>query len=305
MAGSIIRYPFHGKDAMVQVCDFVRTFPLQNRHVLDISWRISAPIINEGRDGAFWQDTQGRIVGFAAWQYYWAALDFFILPGPTEQEVEAAIFAWAEERMHERDVERGYPLSYCVEFRDDDDTRRQLVEAHGFLLEADDSYVLFQHTLDTLAQIPALPDGFTLRPLRGVEEVAAYAELHRAAFESTSMTPEWRARTLQTPQYRPELDLVISAPDGSLVGFCVGWFDADHQAGQIEPLGVHPHFHQYGFGRVLLLEMLRRFKEQGARRAFVETNLSFIPALRAYEAVGFQQVHTIRRKGKWANLHEQ
>jgi len=50
---------------------------------------------------------------------------------------------------------------------------------------------------------------------------------------------------------------------------------------------------------------LLRFKEQGAESAFVETNLARTPARRAYEAVGFQPIHTIRRKGKWANLIEQ
>ncbi|EFH82907.1 GCN5-related N-acetyltransferase [Ktedonobacter racemifer DSM 44963] len=286
---------------MLKVFDLVSSFPLVSRHTLDLPWRLSAPVINEGHDGSFWIDTNGRVVGFAAWQYYWAALDFFILPGPTKQEVEAEIFAWAEGRMRECDVERGYPLPYWVEFRDDDAERLQLVKAHGFVLEDNDSYTLFQHALDDLAPVPELSEGFVLRPLMGEQEVADYAELHRLAFESASMTSEWRARSLCTPQYRSDLDLVICAPDGLLAAFCVGWYDPGRHVAQIEPIGVHPRFRRHGLARTLLLTMLHRFKLYGATSAFIEPFSANMPIHRASEAVGFQRVHTIHRLGKWVN----
>lgn len=296
---TITRHAFRGEADLPRVLDLVRSMPFFCRHVIDLPWRLSSPVINEGRDGAFWEDTDGQVVGFAAWQYYWAVLDFFTLPGPQQQAVETDLFAWADGRFRERDEERRQPLPYWVEFRDDDQKRRQCVEAHGFLFDEHASYVFLQHSLVDLSAVPALPDGFRLRSLAGEQEAAAYAELHRAAFESTSMTPEWRARTIRTPQYRPELDLVVTAPDGALAGFCVGWFEPARRVAQIEPIGVHPRFHQLGLGRVLLLEMLRRFKEQGANSAIIETDVERTPARRAYESVGFQQRHTISHKGKW------
>lgn len=201
--------------------------------------------------------------------------------------------------MHERDEERGKPLLYWVDFRDDDHTRRQLVEAHGFLLAERDYYALFQHALNDLPPVPTLPDSFVLRTLAGEQETAAYSELHRAAFESTSMTPEWRARTLRMPQYRSDLDLVITAPDGSLAAFCVGWFEPVHKFAQIEPIGVHPHFQRRGLGRVLLLEMLHRFRAYGVASAFIEPSIDNAAIHRVCEIVGFKLMHTIRRKGKW------
>lgn len=119
------------------------------------------------------------------------------------------------------------------------------------------------------------------------------------------MTPEWRARTLLMPQYRRELDLVVVAPDKSLAGFCVGWLAPGRSVAQIEPLGVHPRFHKLGLSRVLLLEILHRFKEHGANQAFVETNVERTPARRAYESAGFKQIHTIHSVGKWINQPEQ
>lgn len=299
---TITLHPFRGEADMPRILDLIRSMPFSCRHVIDYPWRLCSPAIYEGCDAAFWEDSDGQVVGFAAWQYYWAALDFFILPGPQMQAVETDLFAWADERFRKCDEERGQPLPYWIEFCDDDQERRQLAEAHGFLFDEHDCYVTFQHSLVDLSPVPALPDGFLLRSLKGTSEAEAYAELHRAAFESTSMTPEWRLRTLRTPQYCPELDLVISAPDGSLAGFCVGWFEPSRRVAQIEPIGVHPRFHQHGLGRVLLLEMLRRFKEHGARSAIIETNVHRTPARRAYESVSFQQVHTIRCKGKWVNV---
>jgi hypothetical protein len=67
--------------------------------------------------------------------------------------------------------------------------------------------------------------------------------LHQAVFESKNMTLPWRLRTLSCPEHRPELDLVVTAPDGRLAAFCVGWFanvGAEQRPwGQIEPLWVH------------------------------------------------------------------
>lgn len=301
---TITRHPFRGEADMPRILDLIHSMPLSCRHVIDFPWRLSSPAINEGRDAAFWEDAEGRVVGFAAWQYYWAVLDFFILPGPQAWSVEADLFTWANGRFQERDEERGRPLPYWTEFRDDDQERQRLVEAYGFSHEEEERYVSLLHLLVHLPPIPALPDGFTLRPLAGEREVVAYAETHRAAFESASMTPEWRVRTLRAPLYRPELDLVVIAPDGSLAGFCVGWFAPRRRMVQIEPLGVHPRFHHLGLARALLLTMLHRFKEHGASRAIVETEIERTPARAVYESVGFQQAHIIRGKGKWVNKPE-
>ncbi len=295
---TVNRRPFRGETDVPPILDLIASMPLSCRHVIDLPWRLSSPAINEGRDAAFWEDSSGR-VGFAAWQYYWAVLDFFILPGPQAQAAEDDLFAWADARFRERDAERGRPLPYGVDYRDDDSERLRIVERYGYTLDDDGGYVLLRHDLVDLAPVPTLPGGFTLRLLRGEKEAAAYAEVHRAAFESDSMTPEWRARTLRMPQYQPELDLVVEAPDASLAGFCVGWFDPSRRVAQIEPFGVHPRYRRLGLGSVLLVEMLRRFKARGAEFALVETNLGPTPAQRAYESAGFEQAHLVRRKEKW------
>ena len=290
---------FGGAADLPVVLDLIRATPAASRHILDFGWRLTAPAIAAGRDAVYWQDGGGRVVGLAAWQQAWATLDFYVGPGPDAGAVERAIFAWAGDRFRERDAERGHPLPYAVEFRDDDQDRQGLIAAHGFVRDAHASHVGLQHRLDALPP-PVVPDGFMIRPLGGTAETAAYAEAHRAAFGSDLMTAPWRERTIGTPLYQPELDLVAVAADGMLAGFCVGWHDPARGLAQLEPVGVHPRYQRCGLSRALIAEMLRRFKDRGASVAVVETELDLTAAQAAYGAAGFSQAHTIWRQEAWA-----
>ncbi len=158
------------------------------------------------------------------------------------------------------------------------------------------SHAYLQRQLGVLPSRLAVPDGFAIRPLAG----AAYAEAHRAVFDSQAMTAQWRERTIGMPFYQPGLDLVAVAPDGTLAGFCVGWHEPARGVAQVEPLGVHPRCQRRGLSRALLTEMLRRFKSRGASVAIAETELDRTAARAAYGAVGFKQTHTIWRQEAWA-----
>ncbi len=141
-----------------------------------------------------------------------------------------------------------------------------------------------------------LPPGFAIRPLDGAREVDAYVDLHRATFESKSMTPEWRTRTLAAPHHRADTDLVVEAPDGRLAAFCIGWLappGRGPRVGQIEPLGVGKDFRELGLGAALLGECVRRLVAAGARDLHVETDTYRTPALGLYESLGFEPVREI------------
>jgi len=296
---AIIMRPWREETDLLLIGDLLHSVAPTSRHLVDIPWRLSSPALQDERNARVWIDDGGRMLGFATWQVYWAVLDYFVRPGMYQHTVENGIFSWAMGRFRELDAERGRPLPYWVEFRDDDIERQCVVEAHGFLLDDDYQYVQMLHPLTNPLPKPMLPAAFMIRPIAGEREVNSYVELHRAAFESTSMTPDWRLRTLFTPQYQPELDIVAVALDGSLAGFCVGWLNAEHHTGQVEPLGVHPHFHHMGIGRSLLLESLRRFKAHGANSVLVETENDRNIARNAYESVGFRPIHMVVRKGRW------
>jgi hypothetical protein len=90
------------------------------------------------------------------------------------------------------------------------------------------------------------------------------------------MTADWRLRTIHHPAYRNDLDIVVESPHGQLVAFCVGWFDHELNAGQIEPLGCHKDYRKFALGRVALSETLFRLRSLGAKNIYVETDSYYL-----------------------------
>jgi mycothiol synthase len=271
------------------------------RHLIDQPWRLACPDTQSGRFARLWQDPAGHLVGFAAWQTPWAALDVYVRDGPGRPDMQKAVFGWAGRRFADLDAKRGRALPYWLECRSDDDDTPPLAAAHGFTL-SEDRYVTLAQPLDYLPPSTP-PTGFAIRALAGAAETSACAAVHRAAFGSGSpMTGTWRARTLQMPQYRAELDLVAVAENGRLAGYVLGWLDPARGIGQVEPLAVHPDFARIGIAKALLREVLARFLAYGATFAQVEAALGDEAAIRTYQAAGFRVTHTVKAFGKLADI---
>jgi ribosomal protein S18 acetylase RimI-like enzyme len=63
-----------------------------------------------------------------------------------------------------------------------------------------------------------------------------------------------------------------------------------------EPVGCHPDYRQRGLTRAVMLEGMARLKALGARKAFVNSLATSLPANRLYESSGFRLVD---RQRKW------
>jgi ribosomal protein S18 acetylase RimI-like enzyme len=288
--------PFLGREDLPAIAALIGSCSLESRHRIDYPWRLSSPAAETGRDVQLFWNEEEALVGFAAWYQPWAALDFYVRRGRWQRAVEDSVFAWAEQRFHDLDVERGHPLPYWAEAAEADLERLELLALHGYTLD-DGSYSMLACDL---ARRPAAvpPPGVSIRPLAGERELEEYVTLHRRAFESDSMTVAWRRRTLTAPTYEPDLDLVAVA-GGRLIGFCVGWLDVHTRHAQIEPLGIDPDHQRLGLGKAMIAAMLARFREHGADVALVETDSSRSSALSVYESAGFREVYRSHRKGRW------
>lgn len=293
--------PYHGDPAdQLRIAGIVAAQPANCRHLADFPWRLSCPETTNGLNAAIWQAADGTAVAFAAWQMPWAALDIFIRPGPDQRKSEDAVFAWAQGRFRALDDERGSALPYWIEYRDDDPGRRDLGRSRGFDLDEHRYLQLACPLRDrAVSLMPSLPGGFSVRRLAGQPEAGTYAELHRAAFGTTSMTRAWREATLSTPQYLGKLDLVAVAADGTLAGFCIGWLDRARRIGQIEPLGVRPGYQGTGLSRALLAAVLDRLTEAGADTAIVEAAADNKRAIAAYQSAGFRRSADVLAVGRY------
>ena len=69
--------------------------------------------------------------------------------------------------------------------------------------------------------------------------------------------------------YRPELDLVLAAPDGQWVANVCAWLDEANAVGELEPVGVDADCRRRGYGRLVCLAALHALRAAGATRAIV------------------------------------
>ncbi|HEY1003959.1 MAG TPA: hypothetical protein VGD83_30400 [Streptosporangiaceae bacterium] len=195
------------------IADLIDAQPGHARHLADQSCRLSSPDAQSGRYARLWQDTDGQLAGLAAWQAPWAALDLFVRDGPHRRAVVDATFGWANSLFRELDDERGFALPYWPECRTDDQGTVGLAKARGFIMSEQRHAYLERPLTGRLAQarhaasdvaLSRLPQGVRLREPAGESEARAYAELHRAASGTQSMTGQWRDRTWRMPQYQQD-----------------------------------------------------------------------------------------------------
>jgi ribosomal protein S18 acetylase RimI-like enzyme len=279
--------------------------PSECLHVIDLPYRLCSWAFDAPANCALWEDADGRAMAWAVFQSPFWAIDYAIHPLAPPNTLHT-ILAWADQ--HARAIQ-GTPFArpswFINGFSGHADS--QVLEAAGFHSQADvgeDAWtkVLFQRDATPLPAQRPLPTGFRIRSLNRQAEVDAYVALHRAVFQSESMTSAWRHRTLTHPAYLPQLDLVAVDADEQLAGFCIGWFTAHgplgQPAGQIEPMGVREDVRGRGVGRALLTECLARLAAAGASSVLVETDNYRDAAFNFYTAMDFRSLRhvTVYRK---------
>jgi ribosomal protein S18 acetylase RimI-like enzyme len=290
--------PFSGKADIQAMCALARLSPIDNLHVVDLPYRLGSWALDDPANIGLWTDADGQLLAWAVMQTPFWTIDYACHP-QSDRHIYPEILAWADRRARQvPDTPYGHPCWFAMVFANQTNRIRHL-EASGFASQANrgqDSWskVLMSRTARTPMPLCKMPAGFTVRPLEGEGEIEAYVALHQSVFESRNMTAAWRARTLDCPEYMPDLDLVAVGPDGRLAAFCVCWLGRGTKvSGQIEPLGVRAELQQSGLGRAILSEGLRRMQKYGADPVLVETDSYRNAAVRLYESVGFRAARRI------------
>ena len=292
----LIQRPYQGAHDQQHMLALVNADQQANFHLIDLPYRFSSWAFDNPDNVGLWEDEQGALVGWAVLQTPFWAIDYACHPQMAD-EVHPQILTWADQRARQLvGSPFGRPIWFINVFAHQNKRIADL-EAAGFASQAHVaenpwSKVLLQQAAPMVETQHKLPAGFVLRPLAGQDEVPAYVDLHRAVFESESMTVAWRARTLQQAAYQPDLDLVIVDPAGALAAFCICWFTPhgidDRPSGQIEPMGVRVDLRGQGLGQLILSEGVRRLYAQGAEQVVVETDNYRDAAFALYESVGFR-----------------
>jgi ribosomal protein S18 acetylase RimI-like enzyme len=267
-------------------------------HVIDLPYRLASWTLDKPQNFQFWHNAEGRLMAVAIMQEAFLSLEYIIHPMVDQAVLEPEILQWALQRgqMVANEQATTFPINVWLRSDHPQPERVALLQERGLMPGARQDVTMQcdlgkDHFSDEMFPVP---NGFRIRPLRGQAEVAAYVELHQAAFGSTVMREGWRMRTLQMPQYRPELDLVAVAEDGRLAAFCIGWLHPQQPLAQIEPMGVHPDFHRLGLGQAILAAVLQRLQIRNIQFVSLFTTTDNVPAIKLYESVGFQKKYTMR-----------
>jgi ribosomal protein S18 acetylase RimI-like enzyme len=133
----------------------------------------------------------------------------------------------------------------------------------------------------------ALPAGLSFRAMTD-ELVEARVICSRAAFPTSTMTPERYRQTFGANLYRRELDLLVVDQEGRVVAFALGWLDPASGVVELEPVGVHPEFHRQGLGREICRATLRRARELGATRAVIGAESDNPASVGLYQSLGLR-----------------
>lgn len=295
----IMERTFSGDADLRQMAELVRKFPMENLHRVDLPYRFSSWSFDYPENIRLWTDEQGQLLAWAVLQIPFWTIDYAFHP-EFHHELHPHILRWADDQAGKVvGTASGHPAWFVAVPAKQTD-RIQDLEKIGFtsqenIGENSWSQVLMEHSMQIGDKIN-LADGFHIRPLNGASEVEAYVDLHRAVFESKNMTVAWRNRTLQRPEYVPDLDLVAVAPNGQLVAFCVCWLAENPNGdcrGQVEPLGVHPEYRRLGLGQAILSEGLKRLQSGGAKQIYVQTDNYRDAAFKLYESSGFRVIKNI------------
>lgn len=256
--------------------------PQTNLHVGDLLWRM--------RDVAYerhlylWEDARGELAGLVGWDG--GFLDYQCHPRWTGSDLLARIMDWAEEQSPPGQSVTTYaneaeaPLVAWLAARRYQH-QEQGVNYHTRFLE------------DSL-EAPTLPEGYSVRHLRGPEEIEARVRGHQEGWQTTKLTVAMYQRLMTLPGYRPDLDIVVVAPDGTFAATCNCWLDERSKAGLFEPVSTHPDHRRRGLGRALLVYGFTQLRRLGAETAWVISMFSNPASTCLYESCGMA---IVRRDG--------
>ncbi|MEJ2169797.1 MAG: GNAT family N-acetyltransferase [Desulfobacterales bacterium] len=236
-----------------------------------------------------WEDDRG----VAAWMLAnprYKGFDVQVRPDLRGEDLEREILEYGYERTADL-MQRHNIVSdtIFVEAFQEDMIRVELLTALDWELDNESSYILNRVEINSM-DVPALSDGYSFRSAKGIEDAAALAGVHSAAFGS-EWTPELYRQVMQSPGYEPERELVIQAPDGRFVAFSIIWYDHMNRIGLFEPVGTHKDHRRRGFGRAIVLYGLQKMAASGMEFATVAHSGNNEAARGLYQSCGFRPWH--------------
>jgi ribosomal protein S18 acetylase RimI-like enzyme len=172
---------------------------------------------------------------------------------------------------------------------DYDTHRQEILTRRGFEKKIEWFGYKRCRSMDKPIAPPVVPEGYAVRALGPDDDLAQRCMVSARAFGSQTPRSAATYRSLQAvPGYRPNLDMVAVAPDGTFVSFCIAWLNEANRIAMIEPVGTDPDHRRKGLASAVINEALRRLKAMDIEQAYLGCG-SAVPANGLYESLGFTE----------------
>lgn len=225
-------------------------------------------------------------------EFLWPATD------PDRPDVADAIVGWF--------MDSAEGSSLLVEVADGNEVIRDALTSRGFSRQEDGRPMYIMRRDAGAPRTTA--SAYSARSVRD-DEFPERVDVHRRAWKPSSIpwadgrpvadaaaessfTMEKYEAVRGTRLYDQQLDIVAVAPDGSLAGCCIAWYDPDIGVAEIEPLGVDPAHRNRGAAGVMCDEVVSRVGELGGREVIIHSgpNEAYPAPPGAYAKAGFVPV---------------
>jgi len=238
----------------------------------------------ESRIGV-WEDAEGRVAGVVTNEYPWPATAY-LQRRPGHDELLDDMLAYAE-RVYR--VEKTNAASTFI--YEDDEPLVAAALARGYVRDDAVFEPDLEYRTDGALPEARMPSGYRFVSMAESDDIEERRKIFGLSFrhpDPLDWPTAFSYRELQrAPDYRPELDLVVEAPDGTYVSCCILWHDEVNRIGMLEPVGSI----RLGYGREVVMEAVRRAAALGIEKVIMESGLRF------YRSIGFRP--TGRMTHRW------
>jgi ribosomal protein S18 acetylase RimI-like enzyme len=189
---------------------------------------------------------------------------------------------WVEDEHQATGARQPLKCSVC----EGNETQKAVLAQRGYT-QGKLSTLFRQRLLSAPSPPPVLPSGYLIHEVRtlSADLLAERTAVENQVFGS-KVTLEFLLALQQAPLYRPNLDLLITAPSGHIAAFCTTWLDTYHRVGYVEPIGTVPAYRRLGLGKALLVESFRRLQDLGAEVAYLGHSAGNQAGNQLYDSVG-------------------
>jgi predicted N-acetyltransferase YhbS len=231
-------------------------------------WRGERPTDQDGQ--LFWLNGRGEPLAAAIRTDFGHSVQCDVLVLPDDSDLERTVWRAAIDRAGVLGTRAEFPV------RRDDDAGIEELGAAGFSPADGPGVIACWLDASRRPPIPPLPDGYRL-----LSRADARDRPHPLTRRNAADVAE---RLSGCSLYRPELDLMVEAPDGLAAGYGLFWADPVTGVGLVEPIRTEDEHQRHGVASHIVAAGLDRLVAHGCRRLKVGNDLSI------YLRAGFRQL---------------